>query len=178
MSTEEKDAIRRRVAANRDLDSSRMDVRKDLIAKKGAQKAVKMTITRMAKSGLLESTKFRRQQALEDKFRRFEWRMHREEVVDVQKRWIVAAVFAGVVTVAFRKFESRKRLHIRSHEALVFLTRMSITLGKLRRKLTGVRIKRSLRVIPTADDCEDGPADAAQPSRQEGVLPETDIRVS
>lgn len=147
LTKEEKDAQRRRIEANKDLQSYTEANRKELQAKRGTMHSVKMEVTKIAKSTLMETIKQRRKVALEDKFRRFEWRRNKTEVLEVGKNWISALLVMDVMVSFHHKYETRKELHVRSRYALLFLTVMSLSLGVILRRLKKMRIRRSVQVI-------------------------------
>lgn len=147
LTKDEKEAQKRRIAANKDLESYKESNRKELLAKRGTINSTKMEVTKIAKSTLMESIKHRRQLALEDKFRRFEWRRNRTEVMEVGKSWISALLVLDVMVSIRHKYEHRKELHIRSRYALLFLTVTSLSIGVILRRLKRIRTRRSLEVI-------------------------------
>lgn len=147
LTKDEKEAQKRRIAANKDLESYKESNRKQLLAKRGTINSTKMEVTKIAKFTLMESIKLRRQIALEDKFRRFEWRRNRTEVMEVGKSWVSALLVLDFMVSIRHKYEHRKELHIRSRYALLFLTVISISIGVILRRLKKIRTRRSLQVI-------------------------------
>lgn len=89
----------------------------------------------------------RRKAALEDKLRRFEMRMNKEELGKVQRRWVTALTYVGVMMLFHVKFQSRKALHIRSQAHLKFLMLICMSLGVILRKRLAIRKRRALAVL-------------------------------
>ena len=147
LTEEEKAAQRSRIKANRDLESSRFEARKQRLEQQSLKRSVKMEITRMAHSGVLESTKWRRQQALDDKFRRYEWRVRIDEVREVQKSWLWMLVYAGWLQTMWVKCMYRKELHRKSRKALRFLTLLSRCIGIVILKVKEIRLRRSYAML-------------------------------
>jgi len=147
LTREEKDAQRRRIEANKDLQAYTEANRKDILAKRGTLNSIKMEVTKIAKSSLMESIKQRRQLAMEDKFRRFEWRRNKTEVMEIGKNWVSALLVLDLVVAIQHRYQARKELHVRSRYALLFLTVMSISVGVILRRLKKMRTRRSIQVI-------------------------------
>lgn len=144
---EDKIAQKRRIEANMNLNSSRSEVRKEHLEQQSLKRSVKMEITRMARSGLLESTKWRRKQALEDKFQRYEWRVRIEEVREVQKNWFTALICGSLLRILWVKCQLRKELHRKSCKYLRFLTLLSKCIGVIRLKTQEIRLKRAYSTL-------------------------------
>ena len=147
LTKEEKDAQKRRIEANKVLAAFTKTNRNALLLKRGAINSIKMEVTKIAKTSLMESIKHRRKLALEDKFRRFEWRQNKEEVLEVSKSWLAGVLCVSWLSSSHRKFTNRKELHLRSRYALLFLTVISISLGVIMRKVRRIRVARSKKVI-------------------------------
>ena len=144
---EDKIAQKLRIAANKDLKSSSSEARKQKIEQQSLKRSAKMEITRLAHSGLLESTKWRRKQALEDKFQRYEWRVRIEEVRGVQKSWFGTLMYGSWLQIVWEKFKYRKELHRKSRELLRFLTLLSRFIGIIRLKAKEIRLKRAYTTL-------------------------------
>ena len=147
LNEEEKLAQKKRIEANMDLSSSRLEARKDKLARQSLRRSVKTQITRIAHSGLLETTKWRRQQALEEKFRRYEWRVRIEEVREVQKSWVQVMTYGCWLQTMWVQFRERKDLHQRSDRVLKSLALLSKCIGVIMCKLKRLRLQHSYTTI-------------------------------
>ena len=122
---------------------------------KAALEESRSSLTRLLRTEIVESTRRRREEDLDNKLRRFQWRMKADEISKGKNRWagLVCAVSALSLWMrkhAVRKVTCTQALHERSQRVLKLLLQVSTCVGKIcvrlrhRRRLCALAVLRRL----------------------------------
>ena len=118
-------------------------------AKAQALKEVtRSALIRTARNELHVQKQRRREEELQGKTRRFEWRRNAEEVAKGKVMWVGGIAALGVLGRWRRKMDTRKALHCRSKGLLLWLLGLARTCGKFCRS---VKLKREKRAFKTLE---------------------------
>lgn len=147
LTPEEKTAQKLRLQSNKDLSKATPEARLQRLSELNQKQSFQREVARLYKLNLQASVVQRRKTALEDKQRRFEMRMNKEELGKVQRRWVTALTCAGVLSLLHVKFVSRKALHLRSQAHLKFVMLICMSLGVILRKRLAIRKRQALAVL-------------------------------
>lgn len=106
----------------------------------GALKA-KEKYVKEKKEQIDQLTKAEKKEKLDEKIRKFEWRMTKEEVAIAQKTWAIFAVIVGMRTVLANRTRIKRILRIKWGRILKKFTLLARCIGKFLRKLRKIRKK-------------------------------------
>lgn len=121
----------------------------EIIRKKAQENLIKEKLNKKTKENIFDSVKEFRERQLDEKFKKFELRLHKKEILSVKKNWILLNVVISVATSVNIKFK-KKRIIKRK---LAILTKrlfgFTRVLGRFLRILKKFRLKytyRNLRI--------------------------------
>jgi hypothetical protein len=133
--------IRQHVSAIEDYKPVNLKLK---LQEKALKDDFRATISRLARKEIEESTKKRHLDELNEKFRRYEWRLRTEEISDCKRRWCALLFYISSLHYWNRKRTWRSGLHQRSQGILKFLLLMALSVGKITHKLRQRRYKKAL----------------------------------
>ncbi|CAG9309987.1 unnamed protein product [Blepharisma stoltei] len=126
--------------------------KKEILQKKAKEKNIQECLTKQTKNNIVECIHEHRERQLEEKFRKYEQRIHRKEFIALQKNWSFLIINLGVLSIL--KVQLRKRRIVKRKIALYIkrLWGFSRALGKFLQSLKRVRKSKThdkLRIIFT-----------------------------
>lgn len=128
------------------------DQKRQSLQKKAELEQTRLSLTRSFHLELTNNLRKQREENLENKLRRFEWRMNPEMVWKGKKRWVGVICALNSCNLLKNRFAKRKILHEKSQKILKFLLLVSMTIGKIRVTLKENRRKKAFcalkRLIP------------------------------
>jgi hypothetical protein len=130
-------------------------VKEELLGKKNHQK--KKELKNKQKRVRLESLDHHLKEIkLQEKIRKFEWRLNKEEVAQVQKTWAVLVSIFGLGSVMQLRVEVKRILRIRWGKTLKKFCVICKSLGKVLNRIKKIRARNARRTIsnlltPTAE---------------------------
>ena len=136
----------------KDLEKYRPEAKLLAIKQKFATEETRRSISRATKFEIDLANRRKREEDLEVKLRRFEWRMKSDEISAGKVKWTRVVCAIGTLKIMIQKFKVRKvkirqSLHYRSEGVLKFLLLMAISVGKICRIVKQKRRKSALRTL-------------------------------
>ena len=133
--------IRQHTSAMEDYKPINLKLRQQ---EKALKEDFRANISRLARKEIEESTKKRHLDDLNEKFRRYEWRLRTEEISDCKRRWCALLFYISSLHYWNHKRTWRSSLHQRSQGILKFLLLMALSVGKISHTLRQRRYKKAL----------------------------------
>lgn len=112
-----------------------------------SREVTRLALRRAARNAIWSNRLRKRQEDLQAKTRRLEWRRNAGEVEKGREMWAGGMVALGVLGRWRLKMVTRKALHSRAKGLLLWLLGVSQTCGKLRRSLQLKREKRAFETL-------------------------------
>mmetsp|Transcript_25982 Transcript_25982/g.25571 ORF Transcript_25982/g.25571 Transcript_25982/m.25571 type:complete len:158 (+) Transcript_25982:158-631(+) len=94
-----------RFRTNLDLSLFTPERKLDLIKEKSKKASLKELITKKAKVWIEKVKKSRREKSFEEKFKKFEFRKHVRDAIDIKKSWIILIAHLAIIQNYKAKFE-------------------------------------------------------------------------
>lgn len=123
------------------------DERLKTLREKAAMEETRLSLTRSFRTELASLTHRKREEDLQTKLRRFQWRMNPAAISKGKRKWV--GLFCGFSAMSKwqSRFISRKILHLRSEKVLKFLLVMCISIGRIRLLVSRNRRKKAFATL-------------------------------
>lgn len=144
ISPRDREVIRTRLAINRNLALHKPQAKLEVLKKRAKLMTIREQIAKQVKEAMISHEINARLLKLKIKENKLELRLRKDESLEVCKAWLILMSGLGAAYTGYRMALNRKRLHGRSSKVMGFFLIMSITCGKIMRKIRRHRCKASL----------------------------------
>lgn len=123
------------------------DERLKTLREKATMEETRLSLTRSFRTELASLTHRKREEDLQTKLRRFQWRMNPTAISKGKRHWAGLLCGLSVMSKWQSRFIHRKILHLRSEKILKFLVVMCLSIGRIRILVSRNRRKKAFATL-------------------------------